>query len=687
MQHRVSIGHFRSPRIALIGAWMFATLGVSQSVLAQDADSESKAAPAEAQAETTKLSEAEQLRADGHKALAAGRVAEACGLLEKSNDSSPNEDVLFEAAQCQLRAKNASRATRLFERVEQMGGARATEARVQLAAMKEEPKKEAPAEPAETSTEKPAADGPKPMPKAVPKDKPKKEAPSPYAFSDFMDTRLTWTFGDDDILHSTGETTPLSPNASIGDRRQYRLFFDGLNSLFGGRENLTHLVLYKKMPGFIKRLDTEASVVLRFDIGALSTNTNNVNSALYDSGSFIRLFYRTGDANDSKTGLGLTFYVLDTDRMRLGYLYDISWGGTNARINQSIFPRIQGSAPGAKLQFDHKDFNLYFGLKTAQIVQVAEILSGDNDEAPDVVRVAQTNFGFLGGGSFRAGKNFSFDAGGGYFQQGKFDLADVLGEPVFTFGFSGRAAVHSENTSVANSIDFSLYRNDPMKHQRFFRPVTYTPNEAKWSATMEYTNLFQNLKDFDVPGQTQLQQARAAAIQGNLQTGYSRVSLTGIYRDLPFVLRNVPSFVPFETLPSDEDAETGDELFVAAAFDYHFRGPRLTPGLGAGLQFPATFKTSSIDQSGETISRTVVVRQQGNVAILPVNRNAVPIFQARASLKWDISEILSSLVWVQYVRDNNGTFVEQDPNNGTVALRTFVSPNFFGFGTSVSARF
>jgi hypothetical protein len=39
------------------------------------------------------------------------------------------------------------------------------------------------------------------------------------------------------------------------------------------------------------------------------------------------------------------------------------------------------------------------------------------------------------------------------------------------------------------------------------------------------------------------------------------------------------------------------------------------------------------------------------------------------------------------VRDNNGTFVERDPSEGTVALRTFINPDFLGFGTSVQARF
>jgi hypothetical protein len=551
----------------------------------------------------------------------------------------------------------------------------------------------------------PVAPAPAPLPVAAPAqaaapsgvDKPpapagaraedeKKDSPA-RSIRDFLDTRLSWTFGDDDLLHQTGQTTPLSPDASIGDRRQYRLFFDNLNSRFAGRENLTHLVAYGRAPGFIDRLDTEASLVLRFDLGALSANTNNLNAAIYDAGSFLRVFVRLGDKDDPKTGIGLTFWPLDTDRFRLGYLYDISWGGTNAAINQSIFPRATGSSPGARIQFDSKHVTAFFGFKTAQIVQVEEVLTpgGDVASEAEVVRVGQTNYGLLGGGGVGFLDMFRIDVGGGYFQQGRFDLPDVLGERVYTFGGSARAAVHSRGSGVLQSVDFRLYRNDPMKHEQYFRLEKYDPNELSWTVSLEGSHLWQHLKDFDATGETALQPARAAALQGNLKVGYLRVSLTGIYRDLPFVLRNVPSFVPFETMPAE--ADVGEEIFLAAAADYHFPSVHLTPGIGAGVQFPATFTTNAVDTGGNSIGRSVVIRQQGDVSILPIDEEATPIIQARASLRWDLSEMLSALAWVQFVVDNNGTFVERDPNEGTVALRAFVSPNFLGFGTSVQARF
>ena len=99
---------------------------------------------------------------------------------------------------------------------------------------------------------------------------------------DFIDNRLTVTFGDDDLLAPTGEQVPLSPLPGFGDRPAYQLFFDSLNSRYSGRETLTHLVVYKKMPAFSDHLTTEAALVVRLDLSSL---------ALADAGSYIRASY------------------------------------------------------------------------------------------------------------------------------------------------------------------------------------------------------------------------------------------------------------------------------------------------------------------------------------------------------------------------------------------------------------
>jgi len=527
----------------------------------------------------------------------------------------------------------------------------------------------------------------KATPAEKPADKPKSdEKGGKHAYSNFIDTRLTWTFGDDDFLHKTGEAFPLSQNASVGDRPQYRLFFDNLNSRFSGRENVSHLVLYSHLPGFIENVDTEAALVMRVNMTELASQSNNVNRVLEDAGTYLRVFYATGGDEKNPEGLGLTLYPIDTDRFRLGYLYDITWGGTNGRVNQSIFPRLQGSAPGAKLQFDGKGFYVFGGFKTASIIEVQQrIVEGSSGEGSttDTVRVAETNYGFLGGLGADVTDFIHLDAGAGYFQQGRFEDPDVLGKRVFTYGFSGRAVLH-QDMPVPRSADFLLYRNDPNAPLEQFKQEKYEAGKMSWALSAEATQLHQNLKDFDAPGRTDIQLARAAAVQANIKFGYLRTSLAAIYRDLPFVLRNQPSFIPFQTLPNA--AKTENETFFAASVDYFIESLRLTPGFGAGLQNPATFKSESVDLFGQNTSRTIVVREQGNLAFLPAGEQRVPIMQARGSLKWDISPMMSAVGWVQYRRDNNMTRLELDPS-GTVLLRRFISPDFVGYGLAMQARF
>jgi hypothetical protein len=504
-----------------------------------------------------------------------------------------------------------------------------------------------------------------------------------------MDTRITWTFGDDDVTKATGKAFPLSPNPSVGDRPQYRLFFDNLNSRFAGRENLSHVVLYRKLPGYIENVDTEAALILRVDVGQLAARTNNVNSAFYDAGSYLRVFYKTGSFDvrtpdgivKRNSGLDLVFFPLDTDRFRLGYLYDITWGGTAQSINQSIFPRLSGTAPGAKFQYTGDGFYGFVGFKTAQIVEPQAKINGSQDI--EFTRIQETNYGLLGGLGGDLGEKVHLDAGAGYFQQGRFEQPDVQGQRVYTFGASARAVIH-DNMPVPSSVDFALYRNDPNSPMVLFRPETYRPGVVGWALSAEGSQLRQNLKDFDRPGATKLQAATAGALQGTVKAGFFRAQVTGIYRDLAFVLRNQPSFIPFETMP--KEAKLQPEMFFAAALDYYLDGLRLTPGLGAGLQLPATFGSSATDVFHNEIGRTTVVRQQGNLSPLPEGKTRVPIIQARVSLKWDLSPMMSAIIWGQLVRDNNATRLEK-AEDGTTLLRTFVAPDFIGFGSSIQARF
>lgn len=500
----------------------------------------------------------------------------------------------------------------------------------------------------------------------------------------FMDTRLTWTFGDDDFLHNTGELIPLSPNASIGDRQQYRLFYDGLNSRFAGRENLTHLAMYKKLPGFIEGVTTEASLVLRFDMSALSANTGNLNTALYDSGSFLRIFYNTNTKN-AKEGISATFFPLDTDRVRLGYLYEISWGGTAGWLGESIFPRNQGASPGLKVQYDRKGFYAYGAFKTSTIVQPQQLLSGGTGAEGDVetIRVGETNYGFLAGTGVDVTEKFRVDAGAGYFMQGKFDLEDVRGKPVYTYGGSMRALYH-EKMPVPASIDLTLYRNDPMAPMIMFRPETYVPGQVSYAVSAEATVLQQNLKDFEVTGATKKQTAYAGALQAVVKADYLSLSVTGIVRNLEFIEKNVPGYIPFSTLP--QFSETTPELFGSFAASYFLKDAHLTPNFGIGVQMPSTYRTE-FTEGGTPASRTIVVRRAGQESILPYSADAQPIVQSRIGIRWDLNDAFAMLGWAQLVYDANGSLVVRDPSEGTASLRVSQSASRLGAAMALQARF
>ena len=490
---------------------------------------------------------------------------------------------------------------------------------------------------------------------------------------DFIDTRITWTFGDDDVLTATGQRVPVSPEVRIGDRQQYQLFFDALNSRFAGRENLTHLAMYARAPGFIPRVNTEAALVLRFDIGQLSTGTGNLNQALYDAGTYLRVSYALDPARPTDA-LALTFFPFDTDRFRLGYLWDLSWGGND------VFPRRVGPAPGLKLSLDLGPFSAWAGFKTAGIVVPLEVITSSRDI--EIVRVEETQYAGLGGLGLRVGDIFRFDVGGGWFAQGRFDFPGVRGLPVYLFGGSARA-LFSQGLRTTQSLDMMLYRNDPTAPFVAFAPETYTPGRVAWSVSAEAAVLAQNLADIATPGATALQPGIAGAIQGRVKVGYLGASVTGLYRDPSFILRNVPSFIPFQTFPAD--AQVNPEFFVAGQVDYAFTAAHLVPSVIVGMQFPATFSAQVTEGSLQSL-RTLVIRRAGNFSVLPPGDAAVPILSARASLRWDLSTIMAGIAWAQYVYDGNATLLQVDAT-GTRQVRVFQRPDQLGFGITMQARF
>jgi hypothetical protein len=491
------------------------------------------------------------------------------------------------------------------------------------------------------------------------------EGKSPV-FGNFMDTRLSFSFSDDNWLAGPGETSPSSPSVDFFPRSNNQLFFDNLNRRDSGFETLTHMVLHRRQRGFIPGMDTEGAIVSRF-IYFADDETGRAGTTFRDDGSYIRMryFFNGSVKDESAPNLDLVVFPFNTNRFRLGYLYDISWGGLN------IFPSKGIAAPGAKLQLKIADGYAFIGAKTARLLD-------------ENVNEIESNWGGLVGGGYDIANLFAIDLGGGYFRRGTNPLVGVEGQPVDGFGGSGRLTFHW-GRRVPGSIDFRLYRTDPALMD-LFKVAKRGNKGTSFLAALEYSRLEQTLQDAENPTSTVLQGANAAALSLKFQHNNLSVNADGIWRDLAFILFERPSFVPFQDFP--RESVKSPELLASLSLSYFLEDWHLTPGAVFGVQTPATFTGllpgTVVDSGAPDLagSQTVVVRNIGSVDILPCGaRNEegacttpstpVPIYATRLALKWDVSEIVAIVAETTLFLDNNETDLVD--SEGGLITREFVS--------------
>ncbi len=497
----------------------------------------------------------------------------------------------------------------------------------------------------------------------------------PALAGDFIDTRLSFVFADDNLLAKAGETTPNSPNVRFGAGNQNTQFYDNFNTRFSGFETLSNLVLYKSMPAFFEGLTTEAA----FNVLVLERPTGGID--LRDNSSYIRIAYRPASWGENEN-LSLTGFPVSADRFRLGYAYRITWGGTGIFTNRAF----NDGVPGVKLQLTRDNWYLFVGGKTALILNDLPF----NKEK-------ETQYGLLAGAGVDLLNNtLRIEANGGYFQKG---LAPGLASqsieaPVNATGASVQVVYH-RGEPVGTSVDLRLYKNDPDVYQRFFRPENY-PGGVSFSVSVEGSTLVQSLEDPDVFAKTVPQVANAAALQARIKVNFMRFHVLALYRTLSFIQFDVPGFPPYKDFPDGTVLQP--EMFAAVGFDYHFPRAHFTPGIIVGVQQPAAFRSPDTVLGGNAPApgfvgaRTVVVREANLVSILPsdgcgpgTGRPCEPIFSAKTTFRWDLSEMIAAIGEVYYTRDTNkATFIDDVTG---VTQQTFEKPHALGFNAILQARF
>jgi hypothetical protein len=521
-------------------------------------------------------------------------------------------------------------------------------------------------------------------------------APRAAHAGDFVDTRLNFTLTNENVLVKPGETNPSVPGWRFGQPSQLGiLFFDNYDTRYTGYENLTHLVVYKKVES--ARVVAEGAYVLRL------LQFTDVNLSSIDDGSYVRLQFFFDRTRAKKLNIAFTAFPLNSDRMRLGFSWRISWGGSpiffkynpDLPIGASAFVTNTAPAPGAKIQIADERWYAYAGLKTSTLL----------DRNPNVNEQVAI-YGLLAGAGVDIIKeHLRLETNGGYFDRGTnplfFGTAQGPNGMTFksygvdTFGASVQLSAFN-GISPSQSVDMRLYRNDPLvSADRYFERPVYSP-KLTWLVSGEFTGVGTTLQNVNKANSTDIQSAFAGDVNIRAQKGHLRMKADVSARTLSYVLLNQPSLVPYQDYPNG--SSTKPEIFGAIGADYGFERYGLTVGGTVGIQQPATFTPNGIisgalaGSTGGTISTagTIVVRDEGDYSILPdaVNGHrpgAVPIYALKAEVREDFLEYFAAIVQAYYQLDENQTILGKAADGSST--REFNYPHRLGFNITLQARY
>jgi hypothetical protein len=503
-------------------------------------------------------------------------------------------------------------------------------------------------------------------------------APLAHA-GDFIDVRLSMNLVDENLLVKPGETVPSIPGLRFGAPipRWSMFFYENYDSRFANWDTFSNLVIYKDL--LFGQEEFDGALVLRF------ASISDSSIPLYDGGSYVKWTHWLDPNRESKANFAVTAFPFSSDLFRLGYSYKISWAGSQLffKPNPDNPSGLSGSnpnpVPALRLQFGTEKFYVFAGAKSSLLLNQA-----DNQQEPI--------YGFLGGLGYDITSFLRVEANGGYFYRGTNPIQAVLGTPVATYGASAQVMLHS-GVPVGRSGEFALYKNDPSNIGRIWRPDEY-PGGLSWAVSAEATYTQSTLQDPDPTRaqSTTRQTGMAGDLNARVKWNHVRLRADLTYQDVPYLLVNVPSFVPFQAL-SPNLSTTTPQIFGAVGADYFFENQRFTLGFTAGVELPATFQgklpasfSNDLPTDALPLSTTVIVRQDGIYDVLPAGYQALPVFGGKvtASLGFLYFNIVLDLIGGY---DNNITHlarINNDPQQ--VSTRIFNNPWQLGFNLALQLR-
>ena len=505
----------------------------------------------------------------------------------------------------------------------------------------------------------------------------------PAHAGEFLDTRITFTIGDDNFFKSAGEQIPNSPLFGVSDRLGYATPMESLDSASSGRENELHIVLYKRVEGIFPGLVTEVAATMEIDLTELEARDPKLYNFFSDDSSYIRLQYAIDPGKTGDQYIDLVLFPLSGDRFRAGYLYDLSWGGN------SIFPKRKGPMPAFKLGGNHGKFYWWSGMKFVVAPTEPEGYMKE-DKGERYTSEWETLYSVLGGVGAQPLEGLSIDLSGGYMQIARNPVPNVPDLIVSTNGFSARIA-YGRGLKVGLSSDLKLVRNDPEYLEALSKKPTYSPGSGlSWRVSAEGNAIVQVLADPDHYAASKRQWATAAALDFRLQYNYLRANFVGVYRSLAFSLLGMPSMPSYRAFP--EESTVDPQIFFALSADYHFPKLHLTPGIQAGVELPSAMSTQwnayfagTNPLSSMTGKNTVLFPSNSTPVILAEGKERLPVYSARLTARWYPSDILTIMAFMLFIYDSNASVLEV--NADAQHKYVYDEPFRLGAGITAQARF
>ncbi|MCB9761920.1 MAG: hypothetical protein H6739_18985 [Alphaproteobacteria bacterium] len=487
-------------------------------------------------------------------------------------------------------------------------------------------------------------------------------AAAPAKAGEFMDIWVTTAVEDTNVRAGPENYSP-GPNFV---ERGNRTFFENYESFYTDDITQGHLVLYRADEGFFPNWWSEAAFVLEYT-PYLNPDVSKPGVFIRDDGSYVRIGRDLGGVEDHH--ISLTGYAVNASRFRLGYSWDLAYGG-----REIVTPRV-GAMPGVRLQWQRKGTYVFAGMKTAINQRTEESWEGDRNA---------TYYSFLSGAGLNLlNDRLKLEAGLGSFQQGQIinvrDTSSPLyGEIISALGTSGQISYRSTNElPFIQSSELRLYRNAP----EFMRDTYIRHRQLDgfgWLVQAEVNRLTHNLLDPDNEAQTVLESALAGDVQAFLIFRTTEIFVDFVYKDLPYIVFNVPGLTSGTAI--SETVTWSPQLYTRFKVSHYFPNARLTPSFGIGVMQPAAYTTSD--------GKTFVQYTERDKEAVPDGQEASDILGSVLGLQVDVTPSTVVVGELLFTKDANQSRVEEASDG--VRLRVQEDPeviNALGFNLMLRAHF